>query len=114
MSHHHHHHCDDHSCCHGDHHDSCCSHHHDDSCCHDHEQDDFAQELLLLADEAWMELLKEKIKDQIQASSGKHMDKLAKLISTSNGERWKDKMEIQKTKRNFRSQINDFFSQHKG
>lgn len=112
MSHNHH-------CCSG--HDACGGHeeehehhhhhgheHHHDCCCHEH--GDFAGDLLELADEAWMEVLKEKIKEQILSSHGPHMDQLAKLISQSNGERWKNKMEIQKTKRDFRQGLQDFFS----
>lgn len=76
-------------CCHG----QCCCYCHDESCDHDHhEKGEFACELLELADQAWMELLKEKIKEQILASGGGHLDQLAKLVAESNRQRWQHKM----------------------
>src|SRR5436853_7817118 len=55
---------------------------------------DYAAKFLELADHAWMELLKEKIKEQIQSHS-KNMDELARLIAEGNRERWQSKMENQ-------------------
>lgn len=117
MSHHHHH-------CHGHdhHHESCCG---DDHCCycgdescehghhHHHEKGEFAHELLELADDAWMEVLREKIKEQIVKSHSEHLDKLAKLVSDSNNEKWKLKMAKEKGISNFKDQIEQFFFQGK-
>lgn len=103
-----------HSCCSGDHECGNSCHHHSgcDCCCHSschtHHQD-FAAELLALADEAWMEVLKEKIKDHIRESSGKKLDELAKLVSESNGCRWKSKMCLQNGQQKFREDIEHFF-----
>lgn len=55
----------------------------------------YASKFLELADCAWMEVLKEKIKDHIRANA-KHMDELAALISEANHEKWQKKMENQK------------------
>ena len=44
--------------------------------------------LLELADEAWMEVLKEKIKAIILATSGDHLDKIAKLVAGANEAKW--------------------------
>lgn len=57
------------------------------------------EELLALADEAWMELLKEKIKGEIEKSGGAHMDKIAKLVADANCAKWGD-MIAAKTKCN--------------
>lgn len=106
------HHCSDKSCGidhhHGEYHHehSCgsgcqCSCHHKDAC--------FSDQLLELADEAWMCLLKEKIKKNIEESSGKHLDQLAAIVSKANHERWNEKMGICKTKEDFKQQIADFF-----
>jgi|LakMenE01Jun11ns_1017448.scaffolds.fasta_scaffold9632428_2 hypothetical protein len=114
--HHHHHH-------HGHH------HHHDNSCAdescyccdevcesehhHAHEEGDFAAELLELADCAWMEVLREKIKDHITKTHGKHLDKLAQLVSETNNERWKLKMSKEKGRENFHEELRRFFHQSK-
>lgn len=94
--HHHHHHGE---CCHGSH----------DTCCHHHEHEDFAHELLDLADEAWMEVLKEKIKDQIRENNGKHLDALAKLVAESNNVRWKNKLSLQNTWGDFKAKVDAIF-----
>lgn len=119
-SHHHHH--------HGHHHhhhqDSCCSegecHHCCDEVCdahhhhsHHHEEGNFAQDLLELADDAWMEVLKEKIKEHIIKTHGKNLDKLAQLVSESNSERWRSKLALQKTKMEYIEKVANFFSHGK-
>lgn len=65
---------------------------------------------LKLADEAWMEVLKEKIKAQIIAHKGEHMDKLAGLIAKANGERWKNKISSKTKSNEFKDELKDFFS----
>ncbi len=49
---------------------------------------DMPEKLLNLADEAWYEVLKDKIKGEIIKSSGKHMDDLAKLVADANKDKW--------------------------
>lgn len=121
MGHHHHHNkgcCDSHeeSCCnHGfDEHCGChchdqCSSHHCGCCGDEHHHQEFSEELLDLADEAWMEILKDKIKQQILSNSGDYLDKLAKIVSDSNRERWKNIMSDKRSHEDFKHQIKNFF-----
>lgn len=112
----------DHKHCHH-HHNECCSHeggHHEahehEECCHAHhecqhhgEHEGFADQLLELADEAWMEVLKDKIKENISANSGANLDRLAKLVSESNNHRWKNKLSKKKSCEEYKEKIADFF-----
>lgn len=87
---------------------SSCCHSHSDSC---HEKEcDFSGHLLKLADEAWMEVLKEKIKKQIETSCGPHLDQLAQIVAEANGARWSQKLAADKACKDFKSKICDFFS----
>jgi len=54
-----------------------------------------SHKLLEIADMAWVEVLKEKIKEHIKANDPK-MDELAKIVSEANHKRWKHKMEKEK------------------
>lgn len=83
---------------------SCCGHHH-----HHHGDKDFSSQLLEMADEAWMEVLKEKIKEQILKSNGSHLDRLAKLVSDANGSRWKHKLGVNKILNDYKDQMTEFF-----
>lgn len=118
MSHHHHHHHKDHthcSCC-GQVCEECTCCCHDTSSCqdsshhHHHEHQDFSQTLLELADEAWMEVLYEKIKAKVESSSGKNLDKLAQIVAESNQERWKHKLAGQKVGGDFHTKVSEFFN----
>jgi hypothetical protein len=71
---------------------------------------DHATKFLELANQAWMEVLKEKIKEHIQKQS-KHMDELAGLIAEANHERWKTKMENQQCCGGFKERLKNFFDQ---
>ncbi len=86
-------------CCSDQKHDSCCGEHKDDC------QKDFAKHLLCVADEAWMELLKDKIKTNILASCGDQLDQIARIVSEGNKMRWEHKIAIQKAKDEFRSNL---------
>lgn len=69
-----------------------------------------SDKFLKIADEAWMEVLKEKIKCKIIAHKDEHMEKLAELIAKANGEKWKNKI-ASKTKNNqFKDELKAFFS----
>ena len=99
---HEHHHEHGHGCCHEEsehhhgkeHHQHQCCHEHYN--CHEHNHEDFAHELLEIADEAWMEVLRCKIKHHIENTSGKHLDQLAQLVVESNRSRWKHKIGAQR------------------
>lgn len=108
------HHCHDSSCSHS----SCSSSHSSSgsagscsncSCakchCPCHQQCKYSDELLQLADEAWMEILKEKIKEEINLNAGEHLTKLAKLVSSANHARWRDKMQAKKDHEDFETQL---------
>lgn len=56
--------------------------HHGECCC------DMPEKLLQLADEAWMEVLKEKIKQEIIANGGEKLDEIAKLVAETNCAKW--------------------------
>lgn len=107
--HHHGHSCHDHShsshgngscCCCGSHHDSCGNGSH-------HEECDWAESFLELADEAWMEVLKEKIKDHIRTSSDKKLTELAAIVAEANCERWKKKMEKESCCATYEKKLHD-------
>lgn len=116
MSHHQEHH-HEHECCglchdghHQHHHGECSSH---ESCCggiHGDKEHNFAHELIQLADIAWMELLKEKIKANIAKSSGSHLDELAKVVAETNHIRWQNKMAKQKNIDNFGEKLHSIFN----
>lgn len=76
-------------------------------CSHEHHQKhhDYADELLELADDAWMEVLMDKIKEEILAHSGDHLTQLAKLVTTTNHERWKDKLAQKYNCEHFREEL---------
>lgn len=108
------------------HHGSCSHHHHEEEycdccgkkshecscCCQEEHPGHYSDELLALADEAWFEVLKEKIKEQIEKTSGKNLDAMAKLVSEANHERWKGKMAETTARSEFDAKLQSLF-QHK-
>lgn len=101
--HHHHHHLKQSSCCSG-----CCS-----CYCHHHEEDeeyDECEQLLDIADEAWLEVLKEKIKEHIRASDHK-IDDIARIVAETNREHWHHKMSEEKTWENYEDELSRLFDQ---
>lgn len=68
-----------------------------------------SSKFLELADQAWMEVLKEKIKDHIRANN-KNIDELAKLVSEANHERWKKKIEEKSCCGGFEEKLRNFFA----
>ena len=54
----------------------------DSECC------EIPAKLLCAADEAWHELLKEKIKKQIETHNGEKLNKLAEVVAQANHQRW--------------------------
>lgn len=107
----HDHHKENDSCCSHHHHDhSCCHESHEPSCCSDHShQEDFPHQLLQVADEAWMEVLKEKIKAEILHHNGAQLDALAKLVSETNNHRWSGKLGLQNTVDDFKCKLDQIF-----
>lgn len=98
-------------CCSGKSGCSCCC----DCSCHDggcHEEEDCCNgaSLLELADEAWTELLKEKIKGHILANDHK-LDELAKLVSDANHKRWANKLKQDKCSADYDNCCDEFEEQ---
>lgn len=80
-------------------------HHHDtEGGCH------CAEKFLAIADEAWKEVLKEKIKNKILTHKGEHMERLAEIIATANGEKWKHIISAKTKCNNFKDTLKDFFT----
>lgn len=48
-----------------------------------------AEKFLDLADEAWHELLKEKLKEEIDRQDGECIEKLAKIVAETHKAKWK-------------------------
>lgn len=69
-----------------------------------------SEKFLQLADEAWAEVLKDKIKQKIIEHKGSHMDKLAEMIAKANGERWKNKISSKTKSNEFKDELKSFFS----
>lgn len=77
---------------------------------HHHEDQDFSKELLEMADEAWMEVLYDKVKEHVIKSHSAHLDQLAKIVADANSARWKEKMALQKNCHDFKDKIDQFFN----
>ena len=73
-------------CCGVETQESCCQ---SDSCCD--ESGGFASGVLRIADDAWAELLKEKIKKAFEAKKGKKMDKIAEIAADAAAAYWDSK-----------------------
>lgn len=74
--------------------------------CGSHHQK-YSDELLNLADKAWMEALKDKIKEQILKQSNEHLTKLAELVAKANHARWNDKIDEKKAVDGFEQQLRE-------
>lgn len=79
-------------------------HHH-----HDGESCDCAEKFLHLADEAWVEVLKEKIKAKIISKKGEHLEKLADIIAKANCEKWKTKIASKHNCNEFKEDLKAYF-----
>lgn len=82
--------CSCHSC-------TCCSQNQGGGC-------DHGKKLLEIADLAWMEALKEKIKQHILASDHK-IDEIAKIVGEANRDLWRHKMDKVKVKENYECRL---------
>lgn len=99
----------------------CCTniHEHQEGSCqcgtkhHSHEMEGScccAEKLLGIADEAWREVLKEKIKAKIIMKKGEHLDHLADLVATVNGEKWKHKIAAKLKCDEYKDKLKELFS----
>ncbi len=82
----------------------------------DHEQDHHSGEcecmekFLDIADKAWAEALKDKIKEKILAKKEDHLNKLAEIIAEANGAKWKHKIAAKVKVGEFKDDIKKLFS----
>ncbi|HNB23492.1 MAG TPA: hypothetical protein PKZ32_13810 [Candidatus Melainabacteria bacterium] len=75
----------------------------DDQCCNLHEK------LLCLADEAWKEVLKDKIKKEIEKSAGAKLDALAQIVAGANHQKWTHMIEGKQKCDEYKNQIKEAF-----
>lgn len=107
----------------GEHHDGCCSHnhHHEEAHSHSHCHDDdecdmeghelsYADMLIEMADEAWEEVLKDKMKAEILKTSGEQLDQIAKLVTQKNSERWKGIMSNKESDEKYKDTLRDLLT----
>lgn len=116
----HHHHCSDGSCSSHSHGGGSCSDESCNCCCHrscncscHHGSGKYSDQLLKLADEAWMEVVKEKIKDNIKKTSSEHLDQLAQLVSKTNKQRWIGIMAQAQNSEDFERSLRDLMHHQK-
>jgi len=111
--------CGHHSCSHEEHGHSheegtcSCSCHHHHVCEHEGHHGKFSDQLLNLADEAWMEVLKEKVKEHILHHSGDHLNQMAQLIAQTNHKRWMEIMSEKKNEQEFEERLKEFLHRQK-
>jgi hypothetical protein len=75
-----------------------------------HQNCEMQDKLLWLADEAWEELMREKIRDHIEASCGTMMDELAKMAAETNMTKWKHKMATKHLHHDFKHGLRDLMN----
>jgi hypothetical protein len=93
----------------------CPCHARHDECCRtgDHSDEPKSHYFLEIADKAWEEVLKEKIKDYILKTENDRMTKLAKIIGEGNHRLWRNKMENKHGCMEFQEELCQFFSHSK-
>jgi hypothetical protein len=68
---------------------------------------DMPEKLLCLADEAWKEVVKDKIKQEIERTAGAKLDALAKLVAETNHKRWAHLIEGKQKCNEFKEQVKE-------
>lgn len=68
------------------------------------------EKLLCLADEAWREVVKDKIKKEIEKSSGAKLDALAKLVAETNHRKWSHLIEAKKGCDDYKQGVKDILT----
>jgi hypothetical protein len=84
--------CSCHSC-------TCCSH-------HEHEEGCDSERLLAIADMAWVEVLKDKIKQNILTSDHR-IDEIAKIVAETNRDFWRLEMAQASTEEHYDRRISE-------
>lgn len=93
----------------------CCPCHREqeETCGEEEGHDGFDNFFLEIADCAWTEVLKDKIKEYILQTQNDRMTKLAKIVAEGNNQRWRYKMEKKQICADFEEKLGNFFSQSK-
>lgn len=78
------------------------------------EECNMPEKLIQLADEAWEELLKDKLKAHIQAQKGKKLDDLAKLVAEANDARWKHLIQGKLKCEEFKTRLKSLLAENVG
>lgn len=63
--------------------------------------------LFRLANKAWDELMREKMKKEWEKSMGPHMDKMAKVATEAAGKYWQNKMEAKENVHMFMNKVHE-------
>ena len=99
--------CQSNKCC-------CPCHSQQEESCHSEDKHaEFSNYFLEIADMAWEEVLKDKIKEHIVSTQNARMKELAKIVSEGNNQRWKHKMEKKRGCMEFQEKLGHFFSHSK-
>ncbi len=85
---------------------SCGCHSHCPSCHHEGDAG-YAKQLLQIADEAWKEVVKEKIKEEIRKKSDAHLTQLAKVVADANQSHWVSKMQAHHAEHHSQETLNE-------
>lgn len=83
------------------------------ACCARENEGDMTDFLLEIADCAWTEVLKDKIKEYILSTQKEQMTELAKIVAEGNNQRWQNKMEKKQGCMGFKEKLSSFFSRSK-
>ncbi|MEI7475240.1 MAG: hypothetical protein WCK67_10745 [bacterium] len=68
-----------------------------------------SEKFQMIAKEAWKELLKDKIKAEIERTKGPHIEKLAELVTKASSEQWEHKMSAMMKHEEYKENLKDFF-----
>lgn len=80
--------------------------------CHEEQNQEcnLHEKLLCLADEAWKEVLKDKIKQEIEKTQGAKLNSLAKLVAETNGRKWAYMIQGKKACEEYKTQVRSLLS----
>ena len=71
---------------------------------------DIPEKLLCLADEAWKDALKAKIREKIEKNQAEKLEQLATLVADANHRRWKHMIEAKQGCESFKHQVKEILT----
>lgn len=74
-------------------------------------REELVEKLIMISGTAWIDLLEEKVKLEIDRTHGEHMNKLAKLVVSSGVQRWTDAISFLHKREEFREELYKFFAE---